>query len=463
MSNNAAIKKLSVFSIVMITVGSVDSIRNLPASALLGSHLIAFYIIAALCFFLPSAFVAAELSSSNTQREGIYDWVKHAFGPRAGVLAVWFQWTENLIWYPTILSFVAATVGYLVAPSLAANRFFVSAVIIVVFWSVTLVNLRGINMSAKVATFCTLAGLLLPMLLIMILGIIWIKGGHTSHLHLSWQQLWPNFKDHTVWSALTAVILSLMGIEIATVHSSSVDNPNKTYPFALCVSGIILLLTLMGGSLSIATILPAAKINPLYGIVQDFSVFFHAYHLNQLTPVLVVIVLIGVIGSVNNWVIAPTSGLRYAARSGHLPAIFNRTNKNNAPSFLLITQAIIVTVVSLVFVYLPSVTASYWFLTAVAVQQYALMYLLMFATAIKQRYLRGQDDHGYHMPGGRLMMWLIAGLGFLSMLAIVVIGFIPPASKVGSIASYEALIVAVMLLLIAPAFLMFHYANKKEA
>ena len=52
---------LTVFSLTMITVGSVDSIRNLPATALFGSQLIAFFILGALFFLIPTALVSAEL------------------------------------------------------------------------------------------------------------------------------------------------------------------------------------------------------------------------------------------------------------------------------------------------------------------------------------------------------------------------------------------------------------------
>ncbi len=36
---------LTIFSLTMITVGSVDSIRNLPATALFGSQLIFYFIL----------------------------------------------------------------------------------------------------------------------------------------------------------------------------------------------------------------------------------------------------------------------------------------------------------------------------------------------------------------------------------------------------------------------------------
>ena len=60
----------------MITVGSVDSIRNLPATALFGSSLIFFFLFAALFFLIPSALVSAELSSAWPEQGGIYIWVK---------------------------------------------------------------------------------------------------------------------------------------------------------------------------------------------------------------------------------------------------------------------------------------------------------------------------------------------------------------------------------------------------
>jgi len=63
---------LGVFSLAMITIGSVDSIRNLPATALFGSSLVFFFLFGALVFLLPSALVSAELASSSKQHGGVY-------------------------------------------------------------------------------------------------------------------------------------------------------------------------------------------------------------------------------------------------------------------------------------------------------------------------------------------------------------------------------------------------------
>nr|WP_306686857.1 amino acid permease [Candidatus Coxiella mudrowiae] len=84
-----------------------------------GSSLIFFFILGAIFFLLLSALVAVELSSNSKDLGGIYSWVKSAFGVQFGFLAIWFQWIENVIWYPTILYFITGTIGYLISPTLA--------------------------------------------------------------------------------------------------------------------------------------------------------------------------------------------------------------------------------------------------------------------------------------------------------------------------------------------------------
>ena len=92
--------KLGVFSLAMLTAGSVDSIRNLPATALFGSSLIFFFVLGAILFLIPSALVSSELASTSEKHGGIYSWISDAFGKKLGFVAVWFQWIENVITHP---------------------------------------------------------------------------------------------------------------------------------------------------------------------------------------------------------------------------------------------------------------------------------------------------------------------------------------------------------------------------
>ncbi|MDF1827327.1 MAG: APC family permease [Legionellaceae bacterium] len=455
---------LTVFTLTMITVGSVDSIRNLPATALFGSQLIAFFVLGALCFLIPTALVSAELASGWPKQGGVYVWVKEAFGQRAGFLAIWLQWIENVIWYPTILAFVAGTVGYLIHPQLASNPYFLWSVVVASFWGVTLINLRGMRSSAFFSNLCALSGLILPMGLIIGLGALWIAGGNPIQIKLDLPSIVPHVHDHAMWVSLTAIMLSFCGIEIATVHANDVDDPQRAFPKALTYSVLIILGTLILGSLAIAVVLPQGDINLVAGIMQAFDAFFARYHLLWLMPVIAVMLVMGGLGGVNNWIIAPTKGLLVAAQDGNLPKFFQRENAAGAPTVLLIAQAVLVTILSTLFLFMPSVNGSYWLLTALAAQLYMLMYLMMFLAAIKLRIQAPEQPRPFRIPGGMAGMMLVAGLGLLGVMMTLIVSFMPPEGiDVGGIARYETTLIFGLITMSAPPLLWSWFQTRRQA
>lgn len=433
-----------LFSLIMITIGAVDSIRNLPTAALFGSSLVFFFLLGALLFLLPSALIASELASTWPECGGVYIWVKHAFGKKIGFLAVWFQWMENVIWFPTVLSFIAGSIGYLISPDLANNKLFLISIIITAFWLVTIINLYGMRSSIRISNFCTIFGLLIPMLIIIALGIDRIIVGHhiQFQLALNLQSFKPNLENPQIWVALTGIMLSYCGMEITTVHAHEVHHPHRNFPRALLTSTVVLLITLICGSLAIALVLPAQKINLIYGVMQAFDAFFSAYHLHWILPVMALALVLGSIGSLSSWIIAPTRGLLIAAHDGHLPEHCRKQNTRGAPSTLLIYQAIIVTVIVLIFWVMPSASGSYWLLTSLAAQLYMLMYILMFFSAIYLRFKEPNLHRPFKIPGGKIGIIIVGGLGMIGAGLTFSIGFIPPHNiNIGSIWRYEAILI----------------------
>lgn len=456
------LKSLTLFSLVMMTVGSVDSIRNLPATALFGSQLIFFFIFGALFFLIPTALISAQLASSCPKQGGVYIWIKEAFGKQAGFLAIWLQWIENVIWYPTILSFVAGTIGYLINPQLAQNPVFLWAIIICAFWGVTLINLLGIKASAFFSNLCAITGLFLPMALIISLGISWLVGGNVSAIHFGWNDFLPNLHDSSMWVSLTAIMLSFCGIEIATVHANDVHNPKRSFPLALLLSVVIILVTLMFGSLAIAVVLPQNEINLVAGIMQAFNAFFAKYNMLICMPFITIMLVLGGLGGVSNWIIAPTKGLLVAANDGNLPEFFKRVNRFEAPTTMLILQAIIVTLLTSIFLFMPSVNGSYWLLTALAAQLYMFMYLLMFAAAIKLARHSSFTPGYFKIPGGFKGLVIVASIGIIGTLTTLVVSFMPPAGiNVGSVGKYELMLVSGFVLMCLPPFISLRWQRRK--
>lgn len=174
--------------------------------------------------------------------------------------------------------------------------------------------------------------------------------------------------------------------------------------------------------------------------------------------------IIGGMGGVNNWIIAPMRGLLYAIRDGEMSRHLLRENRFGAPSALLILQALLVTlVVALVFLWLPSINSSYWLLTALASQLYMLMYVLIFAAGVRLRYKHYEKQKGFLIPGGNFGVWVVAIAGLVGVITTFVIGFVPPNNiQLGSVVHYEALLITGLIVMSLPPFAVYFLLINEE-
>jgi len=458
-------EKISVIALVLLITGAIDSIRNLPGTALFGSTLIFFFIFSALVFLIPVALVAAELSSTWADEEGgIYSWVHHAYGENVAFFTIWLQWINTLVWYPTILSFIAGALAYLVNPELAQNKYYLIAVILTIFWSLTFIGLSGLRASAHFAGFCAIVGMILPMGFIILLALIWVVKGNPLAIDLSWSKLLPNWKDSQSWVSLTAIMTSFLGMELAAVHVRNVRDPQANFPKAMFFSVLLILTTMIFGSLAIAFVLPKQEINLVDGVMQAFTNFFQAYHLNWLMPILVILLLLGSLGSMVNWIISPAKGLLMAANHNFLPQSFCKLNKHGVASRILISQAVLVTLLCSGFLLFPSVNAIYWLFTDLSTELYILMYVFMFIAAWKLKHKFANLPRPFAIPGGRPGYYFTCLLGLAGCIMTLIVGFIPPVEfmNFGSANHFRLVFSCGIFLMIIPALLLFWRKKRSE-
>ena len=459
---NWSSEKISVFALVLLITGAIDSIRNLPGTALFGASLIFFFIFSAIVFLIPVALVSAELSSTWSEEEGgIYSWVNHAYGENVAFFTIWLQWINTLVWYPTILSFIAGALAYLVNPELAQNKYYLIGVILTIFWSLTLVGLSGLRASAHFAGICAVLGMIVPMGCIIILAIIWVIRGNPIAIELSWAHLIPQWKDSQSWVSLTAIMTSFLGMELAAVHVRNVKNPQTNFPRAMFFSVILILTTMILGSLAIAFVLPKDQISLVDGVMQAFNNFFQAYHLTWLMPVLVLLLLLGSLGSMINWIISPAKGLLMAANHNFLPQFMCKLNKHGVASRILITQAVLVTILCSGFLLFPSVNAIYWLFTDLSTELYIMMYVLMFIAAWKLKSKFVHLKRPFAIPGGKIGYYLTCLLGLFGCTITLIIGFIPPEGfmNFGGAAHFRTVFSIGIAMMMLPALLL--YGRKK--
>ena len=444
-------KKLSVFTLAMLTVAAIASLRGLPSNAEMGMSLIFFLVFAALVFLIPSALVSAELAT--TFKGGVFDWVKKAYGDQWGFVAIWLQWIQNVVWFPIVLSFAAGALAFIISPDLAKSGLFTAIVILAVYWISTLVAFRGVNLAALVGSWGAIIGTIIPGALIIVLAVVFLLQGNKPAIPIRAVDIIPDFSHFNTVVFAVGMFLSYAGMEMNAVHAKDVDNPSQSFPKAILVAVLITLVLFMLGSLAIAFVVPKADISLTAGIMEAYEAFFKEFNMAWAVPITGLLLIVGATAGVVVWIAGPSKGLLQVGQQGYLPPSMQKVNQEGVQVNILWIQGGIVTLFALLFMVLPDVSSSFWILSAMTAQVYLIMYVLMFTAAIRLRHTHPHVPRPYKAPA----LGLMAGLGSLASLAAIILGFVPPSQyKSASPVSYVAIMLVGIVLLSVGPFIFYH-------
>jgi amino acid transporter len=151
-----------------------------------------------------------------------------------------------------------------------------------------------------------------------------------------------------------------------------------------------------------------------------------------------------------SWLIGPALGLGVVAEEGLMPLLFSRRNKAGSPSGVMILQAVIGTIISLLYVFIPSVSNAYWVLSALTVLLLCIVYMFVFAAVIKLRYSQPDVPRAFRIPGGIPGVWIVGGVGFVSTAFTFFVSTLPTGEMNISLLGYMSIMLIGTALLALP-------------
>ena len=468
-------KFLSVPTVAFLTAAAVvTSLRGLPVMAKEELTMFVYIGFATILFLIPAALISAELGSAFSNRKGgVYTWIGEAFGQRWGFVGIWLQWVQNVVWYPTGLAFAAAAAAFaLNAAGLASAHIYVGIFCIVSYWLATLLALRGNALLAKVAKWGFLIGTVVPGAVLVVLFLYWWMSGHS----LGWTTATNSAVSHVVggtnaprWLPLLAgfgslaflgnIMLLFAGVEAQAVHVGEMKNPRRGFPAAMLLASAISVAVFLLGSIAVAGLVPYNKLVLQTGVFNALqTVLVNQWHSNWIVQVLSLLICYGALSGALAWISAPSKALLTTAHDGVLPPILQKTNKAGIQRNILILQAIIVTVVSSIYLFTANVSAAFFLISTVTISLYIVMYMLMYAAAIRLRYTQPDLPRAFKVPGGKAGIWIVAGLGFVAVAFSLLVSFFPPTQlPVGNPVTYVGLVAAGLIVFIAAALLIYRF------
>ncbi|MFK5855820.1 MAG: amino acid permease, partial [Bacteroidota bacterium] len=332
-------------------------------------------------------------------------------------------------------------------------------------WGATFLNFKGMKLSAFLSSSGAISGTIIPGIIIVIMGIVYVAMGKQISFDISMDAFIPDFGNLNQIMLLAGMLMSIAGMEMSAVHINEVENPKKNYPKAILISAIIIIILSVAASLSIAIVIPDKDLSLSAGVMQAFQYFFKTFNISWATPILSFFLAYGIFTMAVTWMVGPSTGLLEVAKEGYLPKTWQKRNKQNMPVGILYVQGISSTILAFAVLFMPTVSSAFWLMSALAAQLYLIMYLFMFAAAIKLRYSQPDVKRSYKIPGGKTGMWIVSGMAWLASFFVIIFGFIPPQSVRGegtmAIVGYVAFLLIGVTIFLGIPVIFFNISKKK--
>jgi len=327
---------------------------------------------------------------------GLYAYVEVAFGRYIGFLA-------GVLYGITALGAVAGVVNVLVNSIVIVAPFLGSGVMriivmIVVYGSLVVINVRGVRGGAGAVTVVTFAKLL-PLLLFVCAGIFFI---HPANL--TWTA-WPGSKS--LGDAVILLIFAFVGIEVALIPSGEVKNPARTVPrsayLALVITTIIYIMIQLVAQGTLGVDLANYKDAPLAEAAAKFLG-------NIGRTILLAGAAVSAFGFVTSDILSSPRIIFAFGRDGALPAWFAHVHpRYRSPDVAIVTYAVLA--------FALSITGTFEQLAVLSNVAVLLMYLLCCAACwfLVQRDIRA-DGQPFTFPGMKIVpalaiaaiIWILA-------------------------------------------------------
>lgn len=455
-------KKLTLFQLVGISIAFYGSVRSVPTLAIVGWQQIFFMIGAAVLFAIPISLIAAELATGWTEEGGSQVWVKEALGERWGFVTAWLLWVQLFFGMVMVSSTVGVMLAYAIGrPELAQNNMFIFIIIVISYWTVTLLNFK-FDMGKVVGSIGAVVGIYIPFVALVILGLWWtFKHGNVYLGPLNVQTAIPSLASLDKLSFFSGIIFIFSGLEIASVHANNIENPKRNYPISVFLSmGLLIIFNLIAG-LTEANAIPSDKIE-LSNITQPFQIYFNELGMPWLTNVIAGMIAIGVLAQLSAWVLGPSKAMIKVAEEGNLPPIFQKRTRRDVPITFVLIQAIVVSLVAIVYVVVPDVNNSFFMVLILTTILYSIVYIFIVLAEIVLKYKKPDVHRAFTIPGGKTGMWITCILAMIGVFITIGVSLIPPSSipPDGTTMYISFQVIGTLVCFILPLII---YAFKKES
>ncbi|MEJ2530545.1 MAG: APC family permease [Halioglobus sp.] len=409
-------KTLRQRDMVLFTVSAILLLDTLTAAASVGASSVFWWISLGILFFVPFAMICAEMGCAYPEQGGIYAWIRDAFGGRWASRSTWCYWVNTAVWMPAIYILFAGVFAQMFYPGLSMA--WQIAIGVALTWLAVLVNVVTLDVGKWVPNLGAIIKVLI-FAAIIVGSLVYIQG-HGMANPLTLETLKPDWSNSAQY--IPAIIYGMLGFELVSAGSEEMKNPARDVPRAILISGTIIIVLYLLGTIAVLAAIPAGDINLVEGLIDTLSLFLGG------TPggdLLVMLLGIGALYTFFSngvtWALGCNRAAAEAALEGELPRVFAIENLHRGtPVGAAVLMGLVSTLALLLYGFLAGSNEDlFWSLFAFSAVIFLLPYEAMLLAFLKARLSDPHHPRPYRLPGGmasaRIAAWICFAILALSI------------------------------------------------
>ncbi len=410
-------KVLKGLDMTLFTVCAILVIDTLAPSASIGASSISWWLITLVLFFIPYGLITAELGTTYPEQGGLYIWVKNAFGEKWAARTTWLYWINVALWMPSVYVLFAGMFSQMFFPDM--SLWMQIAIGIVMTWVTVLIG----TLSLEVGKWVPNIGAILKAVILIVIGVAAFAyaGKNGVANDLSFSALLPSWDAGLFF--LPVIVYNFMGFELMSGAGDEIKNPGKDIPRAIIISGLLITVFYLLGTLGMLMALPLEDLGLVEGLLDTLWILLGT---TGVGGVFVYILGIGALytflANMVTWTIGANRTAAEAAAEGELPAVFGKLHPvNKTPVSAFILTGIVSTLVLIVYGFMAgSAEDLFWTLFAFSSMVFLLPYLALFPAFLKLRKTDAKRERPYRVPGGNGVATVLVVLCLLFIVQAIV-------------------------------------------
>lgn len=250
-------KKLTLVSLILMIFTSVFGFANMPRSFfLMGYGAIPWYIISAVTFFIPFAFMMAEYGAAfKNEKGGIYSWMEKSVGPKYAFVGTFMWYASYIIWMVNVGSGIWVVFSNAIFGTDTTSTWSLFGLsstqtlgILGILWvfMVTFVSTKGLDKIKKITSVGGIAVTFLNVVLIIGAIAVFIGNGGQLAQPITGVESFissPNAAYQSPIAILAFLVFAIFafgGTEVVGGLVDQTENAEVTFPKGLTIAAIVI-------------------------------------------------------------------------------------------------------------------------------------------------------------------------------------------------------------------------------